>query len=125
MPRPRKGKTFDYISGKRYDGMMGRCYREKDPSYQNYGGRGIKVHSSWIKDISTFRLWFLSELSRIDIDVSEFVLNSKDYHLDRIDVNGHYTPENCRLISPQENSRNKRASNNRTIISAEGEEIFI
>lgn len=113
-------KDLNYYIGKRYDAMMGRCYRETDRSYKNSGGRGIKVCSVWIQDISSFRAWFLDHLINSDIDMVDFVQNGNKYQLDRINVNGHYTPENCRLVNPQQNARNKQLSRRKTIESAEG-----
>ena len=115
-------KDFDYKSGKKYDGMMGRCYRENDPSFKNYGLKGVKVCSEWIKDLNSFRNWIRSELVRIDVSESMFIENSSYYQLDRIDSNGHYSPLNCRICSPQQNARNK-SNIKRIITSAEGEEI--
>jgi len=117
-------KDFTTVSGKKYDGMMGRCYRETDGSYKNYGLKGIRVCSEWIRDINTFRTWLSTTLTAQDIPVEVFIANAGDYQLDRIDSNGHYTPANCRLLSRQANSRNK--ANVRTIfISAEGEEVTV
>lgn len=115
-------KDFNYVSSKKYDGMIGRCYRKKDISYKNYGAKGIKVTSEWIKDINTFRVWLLEKISELDISVEDFVANSKSYQLDRIDSNGNYTSNNCRICSPQANSRNKNKNLN-SVVSAEGEVI--
>lgn len=120
-----KEKDFKYVSGKKYDGMMGRCYRESDRSYSRYGERGIKVCASWIKDINIFRLWLLSELDRNNISIELFISNSKSYQLDRINTDGHYSPDNCRIVTPQVNARNKERTKGQKIISAEGEEIEI
>lgn len=120
-----KNKDFDYYASKKYDGMMGRCYRSSDKSFPNYGGRGIRVCSEWIKDISTFRLWLKEELYNNGISKEEFVNNSRNMQLDRVDTNGHYTPENCRIVSAQSNSRNRRCVTNYVFVSAEGEEIDI
>jgi DNA gyrase subunit A len=44
MPQIIKGRSFyDKPWYNSYRCMMSRCYREKDASYKNYGGRGIKV----------------------------------------------------------------------------------
>lgn len=118
-----KKKDFNHITSKKYDGMMGRCYRPSDRSYKNYGDKGIRVSSEWIKDINAFRLWILSELNRVGLTVEEFVKNSKTIQLDRINVLGHYTPTNCRLVSQLTNSRNKKIRANLVIVSAEGETI--
>jgi len=115
----KKTKSFNYVVGRKYDGMMGRCYRESDRSYANYGGRGIGVCSKWIEDINNFKVWLMAELFKNGIMEVEFVKNSKIYQLDRIDVNGHYIPENCRIVNPQQNSRNKQTGM-RTVRSAEG-----
>lgn len=116
-----KKKTVNSILGKRYDGMMGRCYREKDICYKTHMARGIRVCSSWIENIDNFKSWALEHLKENNISDSEFITNSRKYSLDRIDVNGHYTPSNCRLVPPQTQSRNKRGLLKK-IISSEGNE---
>jgi hypothetical protein len=120
--RPKRGKTFIYVSSKKYDGMMGRCYRKSDPSYPFYGAKGIAVCSAWIKDINSFRSWLLGELDKKGIGLEKFVKESKYFQLDRINGKGHYTPENCRLVSPQQNQRNKNGYLV-SVLSAEGEQI--
>lgn len=119
----KSGKDFTYVSSKKYDGMMGRCYRTKDPSYKHFGGRGIRVHGEWIKDINLFRAWLLAELNKMGATVEDFVKFSAKYSLDRIDVNGHYIPSNLRLVSAQIQARNRRTSVSRVFVSAEGEKI--
>lgn len=66
-------------------GAMQRCYNRNNPSYPNYGGRGIKVCDRW-KGAHGFRN-FLD-----DMGTKPFTRAS----LDRINVNGDYCPENCR-----------------------------
>jgi hypothetical protein len=113
-------KDFKYLVGKRYDGMMGRCYRESDRSYKSYGAKGIRVAESWIRDINCFTLWLIEELKNVEITIEEFTKNSRSIQLDRIDPRGHYTPINCRLVSPQANNRNRILNKGKTIVSAEG-----
>lgn len=117
-------KSYMHVSGKKYDGMMGRCYRGSDASYDSYGGRGIRVCKEWLIDIESFRSWLRAEVANVGLSLEEFVANSRRYQLDRIDVNGHYTPTNCRLATIQENSRNKRTGR-RVLISAEGEQVVV
>jgi hypothetical protein len=119
----KRSKDFNYLSGKKYDGMMGRCYRKKNASYKQYGARGIRVCSDWIEDINNFREWLSLELFNMDLTKEDFVKNVKQYQLDRIDVNGHYTPDNCRLTNRQQNVRNRRLFEGKVIMSAEGKEF--
>ena len=87
-------KTQSYII---WNGMMSRCYRDKNIAYSNYGGRGIKVCEEW-KDPLVFKRWYESHNDG----------SIKRANIDRIDTNGNYEPENCRIISPKQNCRNKR-----------------
>jgi hypothetical protein len=119
----KKAKTLIYVTGKKYDGMMGRCYRETDASYKNYGGKNIRMCKDWIVDINNFRSWVIKQLLANNIDESDFVNNSNKYQIDRIDPKGHYTPENCRLVNPQANTRNRSVVKGKQIISAEGDII--
>jgi hypothetical protein len=124
MPRP-KIKTLNFVLSKKYDGFMGRCYRKKDPSYKNYGAKGIRVCSEWIKDIEAFRNWAKAKIQELNIEESDFITNSKKFHLDRINGYKHYSPDNCTFSSPMENGRNKTNRVKRIVISAEGEEILV
>lgn len=82
-----------------WSAMMQRCYNENNPSYHNYGGRGIKVcerwhnYSSFIKDIGN---------------------RPKGGTLDRINNNGNYEPKNCRWVDMKTQQNNRR--NNRIIV---------
>lgn len=118
-------KNFTTASMRKYEGMMSRCYRPKDVSYPSYGSRGIRVCGAWIKDVETFRLWLRAQLKENDISEDYFVSNSSRIQLDRIDVNGHYSPENCRLASNQLNARNRRSAVVTAVMSAEGEIISL
>jgi hypothetical protein len=66
----------------------------------------------------------LAEISRCGITVEDFVSKSNHYQLDRINPDGHYTPQNCRLTTRQTNSRNKRGLKD-LIISAENDIIYL
>ena len=79
-----------------WSGMKSRCYRKKDKYYKDYGGRGIRVCEEWIKSSKPFIAWSMANGWR------------KDLKIDRIDVNGDYSPENCRYVTNKVNCRNKR-----------------
>lgn len=88
---------------KSWHSMKSRCYRVKDISYPRYGGRGIKVCNEWNNDFVVFQKWAYENGFREDLT------------LDRIDVNGDYSPENCRWVSQKEQSRNRTTNKYLTV----------
>lgn len=82
----------------RISACINRCENEKDSAYANYGGRGIRVWSPWVKD----RRAFLSYL--VSLDGWELA----DLELDRVNVDLGYAPGNLRFVTRQQNRRNKR-----------------
>jgi hypothetical protein len=78
--------------------MRNRCTSTKNASWHNYGGRGIKVCERWAHDFDAF----LDDMGPCP----------EGYSLDRINVNGHYEPENCRWASWKTQSNNKRTNVN-------------
>ena len=79
--------------------MVGRCINPKDKRFEHYGGRGIQVDPEWRK----------FEVFWNDMGASY----QEDLTLDRIDVNGNYTKDNCRWVGLVVQANNK--TNNRYI----------
>lgn len=77
-------------------GIKSRCYGETASAYDNYGGRGIGVCSEWKDSFLSFKTWALSNGY------------SEELSIDRIDVNGDYSPDNCRWVSNSIQQFNKR-----------------
>ena len=83
-------------------GMRDRTRRKSHKQYKDYGGRGIKVCEEW-QSASNFVLWALRNGYE------------KGLQIDRINNDGDYCPENCRFVTPKENSRNRRNTKKLTI----------
>lgn len=81
-----------------YASMKDRCFDNTSKGYKWYGERGIIICDEWIGEngFSNFCDWSLN--NGFDLDLS----------IDRIDVNGNYSPENCRWVDMKTQQRNKR-----------------
>jgi len=80
--------------------MKSRCYDDKDPSFDNYGGRGITVCDRWL-DFEPFAL---------DMGLKP----EKDLTLERMDNHKGYSPNNCRWATKTEQCLNRRKFKNNT-----------
>ena len=81
-------------------GMKQRCYNERNTEFIHYGKRGITICDEWMNDFVKFYEWLIAN----GWDESK---NGYEQSIDRIDVNGHYCPENCRIIPMNEQYFNR------------------
>lgn len=75
-----------------------RCNNPKRDNADRYYLRGVKVCDEWLNNYEAFR---------------DFCVKSgykKGLQIDRINSDGDYCPDNCRFVTPAENTRNRAAT---------------
>lgn len=87
--------------------IKSRCLNKNSKIYKFYGARGIKMYKPWINNYALFKSWVLK-----NIGDRPTVMHS----LDRINVNGNYTPGNLRWATREEQAQNMRASTKKEIV---------
>lgn len=78
-----------------FNGMVHRCYNEKDSAFKQYGAKGISICDEWLNNPKSFEEWSISNGY------------SSNLTIDRVNCNGNYCPENCRWVTHEDNSRYK------------------
>lgn len=78
-----------------WNGMLRRCNIPEDPSYQDYGGRGITVCERW---------------NSFDVFVADMGFAPKGLSIDRINNEQGYNPFNCVWATKKEQANNKRSN---------------
>ena len=83
-------------------GIKSRCFDKNHSSYKKYGYRGITMCDEWRISFLSFKEWSISNGY------------SDSLSIDRIDVNGNYSPDNCRWVSNSVQQFNKRRTSRNT-----------
>ena len=92
LTQSRNGKSNTPI-GKLFSGIRSRCSHYHSERHL-YFDKGIKICSEWEEDFDRFESWCKENGYE------------KGLHIDRIDGNLGYSPDNCRFVTPKENANN-------------------
>lgn len=89
------GKSLRKIHKREYHswiGMRQRCLYSGHIEFHRYGGRGISICSQWMASFENF--------------LKDMGVCPDGYSLDRINLDGPYSPQNCRWATKAEQSVN-------------------
>lgn len=81
-----------------WHGMKQRCYDKNYHAYNRYGGRGIGICCEWKDNFEAFRDWAMLHGYADNLSI------------DRKDVNGSYSPDNCRWATEKQQNNNQRSN---------------
>lgn len=91
------------LSGSRlyvvWNGMKQRCYNPNTGKYPLYGGKGIKICDDWNNNPESFIEWALKNGYKAGLTI------------DRINSDGNYSPENCRVVNYIRQNNNTSRNN--------------
>jgi len=95
---------------KRWSNFVQRCYNEKNPSYKNYGGIGIRIDQPWHPEnpqgFDNFCQWLEAELNK----KPAFKNDGVAFEVVRKDVTKNYGPGNCELEPKGAGAQNRTTS---------------
>lgn len=89
------------LAHKSWDSMRQRCTNPNAPDYSRYGGRGITICREWDRFID-----FLDDMG----DPPTCAITGNRLSLERIDVEGNYTKNNCKWANQLDQNNNKTNS---------------
>lgn len=91
-----------------WSAMKDRCVNKNNKAYGNYGGRGIYVDERWLGRSGFWNF------------VDDMGPRPDGYSIDRVDVNGPYSPDNCRWTNRHIQNINRRQNREHYCITIKG-----
>ena len=90
--------------------MKSRCTNKNFSMYPWYGAKGIQICDEWMNDFSSFYDWAMINGYKNGLTI------------ERIDVRGNYSPDNCKWITKAEQSLNRTDN---VFLEYEGERMTV
>lgn len=97
------GRIQDYDISQVFAAMVKRCYAPHHEKYEAYGVRGITVCQEWLEHPEKYEAWAVKNGYE------------KGLTMDRVDPDKGYSPDNCRFLTREENSKWKRNTHTITV----------
>ena len=101
----REQKSDEYIC---WRNIKQRCFSPSNKEYHNYGGRGITMCDDWL-DFNVF----IKDMGKKP---------TSKHTIERINVNGNYTKDNCCWATTKQQAKNRR---NTHIIEYKGKKLSL
>lgn len=88
-----------------WNGIIGRCYNDKNERYKDYGGRGVIMCNEWRNDFMSFYNWAITNGWKQGLQID------KDIKARRIGKEGLiYSPDMCSIVTRTENLNSTRSN---------------